>query len=133
MAQAKRPAGLLLIQKDLESAQEALTVVHTTCLDRSQAIVNPALWFSGVLAYTRCFTQATGGGVKLERKDHVAHLSRELVATHDELMRTRNQYVAHAGQSLDERAGARGSAKNRVTMNAGQQCDIMYSHSLGWG
>jgi hypothetical protein len=42
--------------------------------------------------------------MKLEKKDHLRGASEEELSTHDELIELRNQYVAHAGGSLNERA-----------------------------
>lgn len=100
----RRLSGLLLIHNDLQYARDALAVFKETCLDASRAVVNQALWSSVIISYGKCFAEARGRKIKLEKKDHLQGASKEELAAHDELIALRNQYVAHAGMSLNERA-----------------------------
>jgi tetratricopeptide (TPR) repeat protein len=59
-------------------------------------ILRHSLWFSGVITYGRCFTVASGRGVRLERPRYISALDESLVKTHDEIMEQRHKYIAHA-------------------------------------
>lgn len=66
----------------------------------SQSIILQAVWFSAIIVYAKCFTQAEGRGVKLERSMLPEHLRK----SHDSIMEFRNTIVAHAGAGGIERA-----------------------------
>lgn len=121
-ASSKRYAGYLLIEADLRDAQNWLSEAYKlllTVTPRSakkppsageerrhlvpaskqfQAI--KAFWFGALVLYGKCFTQAGGRGVKLER----SNLPEEFRECHDYVMGLRHTIVAHAGYSSEELA-----------------------------
>jgi hypothetical protein len=110
---ARRQAGYTLIDLDLEDVESWLSQAYglygpqedipnkkgkpvdqylLTSEDHSLRSAK-ALWFSAIVVYAKCFTQADGRGVKLER-ENVPDAMKEC---HDKIMNYRHTIVAHAG------------------------------------
>ncbi|MDH5216702.1 MAG: hypothetical protein OEX19_03335 [Gammaproteobacteria bacterium] len=99
-----RLSGLLLIQKDLELSQAVFSrLIEEYKADR-ESILLQSYWFTGIISYGKCFAGAEGRKTKLEKRDHLKEAPEKLVSAHDNLIELRNQYVAHGGVSLNERA-----------------------------
>jgi hypothetical protein len=62
-----------------------------------------SIWISTVVTYGKCFVDAEGRRLKLERKT-VKALGPSLLECHDKPMSERHEYAAHGGDSLHEAA-----------------------------
>jgi hypothetical protein len=119
--QAQQQAAYTLIELDLEDAKAWLSDFHkllgprTTLKPRAdlprheEYVLNESnisaralkgLWFSTIILYAKCFTEAKGRRVKLDRSSVPAHLR----ACHDKIMIYRHTLVAHAGEGQLESA-----------------------------
>lgn len=117
---AKQHAGYILIDLDLEDAEAFLTEAYR--LKGEQTAIPPpnaklrneyvlhekgplsrvvkALWFSAVVIYAKCFTEAKGRKVKLEKSIIPAHMR----PCHEKIMNYRHTIIAHAGEGNLESA-----------------------------
>ncbi|MFC3459187.1 MULTISPECIES: hypothetical protein [Massilia] len=113
-------SGYTLIDLDLEDAQEYLKEAFRLKGERTSIpppnaklhdeFVLPtegpvprvikALWISAVIIYAKCFAEAKGRRVKLEKSVIPAHMR----ACHDKIIKYRNTIVAHAGEGNLESA-----------------------------
>ncbi|MCU6798264.1 hypothetical protein OB236_39665 [Paenibacillus sp. WQ 127069] len=92
----KRLKGLKHIKLDLFIIQGLFQSFINLEDCEENYILQHSLWFAGVTTYGRCFTEAAGRGIKLEKSKYVTHLEESKVRTHDEIMEQRNKYIAHA-------------------------------------
>lgn len=116
---AIRGTGLFMIRADLVFCQQGfdhLLSIYSTCLEITQKNEGGltehglhsvlfgarAAWFSSVITYGKCFASASGRGVKLTKKKYVGPLGQPYLDCHEKLIDDRHQYVAHAGESLNE-------------------------------
>lgn len=110
---ARRVNGLFLIQGDLQFAAAGFEYLAEN-FDRSiagdaqhlgdrgrEGLIGRSLWLASVVSYGKCFVEAEGRRIRLERTD-VESLGDTLLACHDKLMHDRHQHVAHGGTSLNE-------------------------------
>lgn len=117
---ASRHSGYTLIDLDLEDAEaylfEAFQLIgERTSIPPPNAKLHDeyilsqkeplprvikALWFSAIVIYAKCFTEARGRRVKLERSNIPSHMH----PCHDKIMNYRHTIVAHAGQGNLETA-----------------------------
>jgi len=117
---AKRQAGYTLIDLDLDDvkgwlshayeifgpkeiihdSQHKLITKYVLSSENKSLSIVKALWFSSIVVYAKCFTQAEGRGVKLERD----MLSEPMRECHDKIMNYRHTIVAHAGITTLETA-----------------------------
>lgn len=117
---AKRHAGYTLIDLDLEDAEAFLKEAYR--LVGEQASIPPpnarlrdeyvlhekgplspvikGLWFSAIIVYAKCFTEARGRKLKLEKSNIPAHMR----PCHEKIMNYRNTIIAHAGEGKLETA-----------------------------
>lgn len=94
---AKRLAGLSLVQQDLLEVQSMLTRIDPMSND---IVGTKAMLFGALVLYGKCFTQADGRGVKLERKKIFSE--DEARESHERMMQLRHEFVAHAGKAREE-------------------------------
>lgn len=60
------------------------------------------LWYSLIILYGRCFSNATKGQkVKLDKKDFF-NISDEVLITHNKIIDIRNNFIAHRGDNENE-------------------------------
>lgn len=117
---ARQYAGYCLIEADLADARvwlqkvfdlfpKGADVSHTPAGDKTDSWqlsssskedfkLVKALWFAALVIYGKCFTQAEGRRVKLEK----SNLPEGLRNYHDHIMGLRNTIVAHAGKTTYE-------------------------------
>ena len=121
---AKIVAAYRLIQRDLNSAYSGIEClidlmeksIHDGIELRDnedvEFVVQKSLFQAAVITYGKCFADASGGkgkskgkprGVKLEKKI-VKGLPPSQIETHDYLIRTRNNYIAHGGITNQEQS-----------------------------
>lgn len=116
---AKNYAGYVSIRKDLEFIIKTLKYLIDINSNDKRPILEvsgklniknhdeflhsliQSLYFASVTVYGKCFNKAEGRGVKLD-KNILSKASIELQSTHDKVLETRNQYVAHGGVSVNE-------------------------------
>lgn len=94
---------LLLIQRQTEALLKydyiSINVIDKTTKD----CIIQALWYSIVVTYARCFTDASkSSNSKLEIKDCFTNNEFDYLKTHSYLMDLRNNFVAHRGDSDNE-------------------------------
>lgn len=111
---AKQLAGYVLIEKDLRSAGLWLAEIqkirgHDALLDergnrrapdRERYNIVKALFVAALTFYGKAFAQAEGRRVKLERRQ----VGSEFQEAHDDAISFRNNFAAHSGAKLLERA-----------------------------
>ncbi len=110
---AKQYIGYSLIMKDLEDAEGWLRQAYELCPQKESSPAKPnqdrfhsgdigdeknhrivkSLFFSSLIFYGKCFTQADGRGVKLEK----SNLPIQYHERHDRVMNYRNTLAAHSG------------------------------------
>ncbi|WP_166372114.1 hypothetical protein [Psychromonas sp. SA13A] len=61
-----------------------------------------SLFSSAVVAYGKCFASAEGRGIKLDKVSVFENANRSLLDTHSNIIDTRNNYIAHAGNTFME-------------------------------
>lgn len=89
---ARRSNGFNLILQDLE-----LCLQYTNLPYDQPAVIQSAIHRALVITYGKCFAKADGRGTKLEARDVFKDTDPKLVAYHDLLIKTRNDFVAHSG------------------------------------
>jgi hypothetical protein len=98
---SRQLSAYALIEKDLRDAlsflEEHQKILHMSN-PNDKGILVKALARAIVITYGKCFTKADGRKTKLE-SDHVSEKNKK---THENMMRMRNKYVAHAGDSEHE-------------------------------
>lgn len=99
---AKRVNGLLLIRKDLDFSEIALTSLIVQPKTDETLIIRQSLWFAAVVSYAKCFVGAEGRGTKLERDDVFRGDVERLREIHEWIMRLRHTYIVHAGNNEEE-------------------------------
>lgn len=92
----------LLFRSDLNCALESLKHIlyiesKPTIFPSSESI-SRGLLFSSIVSYAKCFAQARGRVVRLE-KEHVFEGEAELLKTHNQVLKMRNKFVAHGDKS----------------------------------
>jgi hypothetical protein len=96
---------LLLIQRQTKLILENKISKKETITSEFQDTILPALWYSTIIMYGRCFTDASKAKFpKLEIKDCLLENYPELFETHEFLMDLRNNFIAHRGDSENERS-----------------------------
>ena len=118
--QAKKYAAHSLIAKDLKYLikmmkyassialegnpdEESTSVFVRNEIDYKSDILK-AIYISSVVTYGKCFAQAHGRKVKLDREAIFKDASKIVKDAHDDLMAQRNDYVAHGGNTKYESA-----------------------------
>lgn len=94
-------SGYRLIEKDLINIKEALEELIKIKYDANK-IIAQSLSFMVIITYGKCFANAEGRKVKLEKESALKDLTAEELKIHNELIQLRNQYVAHGGISKFE-------------------------------
>jgi len=111
---AKQLAGYVLIEKDLRSAGVWLSEIENIrgddalldnkgswrSEDRERYNLVKGLFVAALTFYGKCFSQCEGRRVKLERRQ----ISEEFHKAHDDAILLRNNFAAHSGAKLIERA-----------------------------
>jgi hypothetical protein len=117
---SQRQAGYTMIDLDLQDVkswlaqaysqsgpQEAMAgekgkpvTQYVLSSDERSLIIVKALWFSAIVIYAKCFTDADGRRIKLEREN----LPDVMKECHDKIMNYRHTIVAHAGVTTLEAA-----------------------------
>lgn len=106
---ARKLAGYTLIERDLRTVKtwlemadslnkreidESTTGTQLLTGDEDNDLIVKALFVAAFVFYGKCFAQAKGRKVKLEKEQ----LPIELQTTHDEIIQLRNNYAAHSGE-----------------------------------
>lgn len=94
---AKRYLGYISLDKDLDFVLKCIDEYENCSVDT----IKQSLWFSLAIIYSKCFKEADGRRVKLEKKD-VFKERQDLLPYHKELEVARDQYIAHGGISIHE-------------------------------
>lgn len=111
---AKQMAGYILIEKDLRSAAIWLSEIDRIrgddakldlkgsrrAIDRERYNLVKGLFVAALTFYGKAFAQCEGRRVKLERRQ----IDAEFQDTHDDAIAFRNNFAAHSGAKLVERA-----------------------------
>jgi hypothetical protein len=113
---ARQLSGYTLIERDLRAVHGWLETIlelsesqlaqekegwHLTDKPDPEHSLSSALFIAAVTCYAKCFTQAEGRRLKLERKDVVPTEMREV---HDLVMSFRDNFAAHSGTAKYETA-----------------------------
>jgi len=61
-------------------------------------LVKQSLKFYSVITHGKCFLEAKGRGVSLNRKEALKLATTDQAAVHDQILHLRNQYIAHSGE-----------------------------------
>lgn len=117
---AKKYAAHSLIAKDLKYLIKMMKYAYSVALDDNhddestsifardeidyKSDILKAIYISSVVTYGKCFSQAHGRKVKLDRGAIFKDADRSIKDTHDDLMAQRNDYVAHWGNTKYESA-----------------------------
>ncbi|STX50464.1 Uncharacterised protein [Legionella busanensis] len=100
---AQNLCGYILIKKDIKDTilfiQEHNKLVQTSD-NIGKNIILKGLTRAIVITYGKCFTDADGRKIRLDKKFIKTKTNQEI---HALLMEMRNQYVAHAGKSIHEK------------------------------
>ncbi|MCZ6485208.1 MAG: hypothetical protein O6826_05885 [Acidobacteria bacterium] len=99
-----RLSALHLIRKDLEFAIAALEKLKELGNEGIYDVVKQSLWYSAVVSYAKCFTQAEGRRVRLHAKQVFKDVDKSLIESHEEIMHQRHEYISHAGDTTFEQA-----------------------------
>lgn len=90
-------SGYKQIFSDLECVERLIHLLKEN-LDPE---LHYAVWMSAVVTYGKCFAQAKGRRIKLEKK-HVSEFNEKALSFHEEIISMRNDYFAHAGNNEKE-------------------------------
>jgi hypothetical protein len=97
---AAKFSSLYSIKNDLEVALSYLNAYFT--LDGETSILTQSLWTSAVIAYSKCFTDASQGRkTRLEIEDCLKNIDNSVlhIKFHYEIMEMRHKYLSHGGDS----------------------------------
>lgn len=98
-AEAKRFAGLSLMNKDIDLLLEAIDEMKNLT---HSPIIQQSLMFFAVITYGKLFTSNESGRPKLDFNDIFRHASESLKEEHVRITHMRNGYIAHAGSDFDQ-------------------------------
>jgi len=93
---AKGYSGYRLILKDLHVVKQALDSLEQI-RNAPASIVKQSLSFYAIVTYAKCFTQADGRGIKLDKSSALSKCSNPEKIEHNRIMDQRHNYVAHGG------------------------------------
>lgn len=94
---SKQYAGYRLILKDLSTVKKIIAELRNFA-PQTFPLVKQSLTFYAVITYGKCFSEAKGRGVSLNRKEALKLATTDQAAEHDQILHLRNQYVAHSGE-----------------------------------
>lgn len=95
-----RLKSLSLIREDLKQVNEILDELITE--EAASVPKQKGLLFGALALYGKCFTQAKGRGTQLNAGSFFKKAPIELQKRHEWMMRLRNQFVAHGGDTQEE-------------------------------
>lgn len=129
---ARTLSGYVLINADLEFAEECLNLLHQLAKTGGQETIQRSLWIAAIVTYAKCYRSASGRRTTLTWKREWRSRHAQKTRTHREMMRLRDEYFSHGGGLWYESApimaalNPEGSKKGVAAI----YCPIMYKVSV---
>lgn len=104
LSMSKQITSYMLIREDLLfiKTNAGLLLESKKTISRNEQ-TEETLWYSLIILYGRCFSNATKGQkVKLEKEDFFYNSDEVLLITHNKIIDIRNNFITHRGDNENE-------------------------------
>jgi len=100
---SRQAAAYASIKIDLIECKQSIEYLKSIKeISQIPKFAKTSLLFSSVILYAKCFTSGEGRGTSIQKKDVFKGINPSHINFHHEVIKLRNKYLAHAGNSNHE-------------------------------